>query len=140
MSQSLPTSLAIKDANLVANIACPNANASTYSTAIDLGQPNAHGLNGRVDVLISIPNQANLVDTKTQSWVLEHADVNLNANYAAVSGAPTITITGVSSGAVAVDTPLRLPGPTKQFIRVKATGGANSGTTITETATLQLRF
>jgi len=140
MSQSLPTNRAIKDANLSANCACPNANASTYSAAIDLGQPKAAFVNEKFDVLVSIPNQANLVDTKTQSWVLEHADANVNANFSAVDGAPTVSITGANSGAVAVDTYLRLPGSTKQFIRLKATGGGNSGTTITETATLQLRF
>lgn len=143
MPLTFPTNRQIKDADstLVANIACPNANATTLGAAIDLGQPNAHPLNEKVDIAVVCPAVANLANTKTITFTLEHADVNLNANFAAVTGVGTVVVTATSNpGSAAATTYLRVPGATKRFIRLSATANANAGTTITETATLELRF
>ncbi len=141
MAQTLPTNRAIRDANLATTVAFPNANASTYSAALDLGQPNAAFVNEKFDLLVSVPNLANLVSAIASTLVLEAADVNLNANFATVAGASTITITGKSgNGFDAADYYLRVPGAAKQFLRLKGVGGANSGTTLTESVTVRMLF
>lgn len=141
MAQSLPTNRLQRDANLATTIAFPNANAATYSAAIDLGQPNAAFVNEKFDLLVSVPNLANLVSAKASTLTLESADVNLNANFATVSGASVITITGKSgNGFDAADYYLRVPGAAKQFLRLRGDGGANSGTTLTESVTVRAQF
>jgi len=140
MSQSLPTDRAIRDALLITNIAVPNANAVTLSAAFDLGQPNAFCVNEKLAVVVTLP-ATNIVCAKATTFALESADVNTSANFAAVAGAPVVTITGVTGDVTAASTViLPVPGSAKQFLRLKATGGANSGTALTEIGTFALRF
>ena len=140
MSQSLPTNRLMRDALLTANIAVPNANATTLSAALDLGQPNAFGVNEKINVIVNIP-ATNIVSAKATTFTLESADVNLSANFAAVAGGGLITITGVTGDLTAAsETILAVPGQAKQFLRLKAVGGANSGTTLTEIGTIKLQF
>lgn len=133
------TSRQIGDATLNANIAAPNANATTFSTFIDLGQANAHPINEKVSLLAVIPAIANLANTKTITFSVEDADANANANAAALSTAISFVVTGGASGSAAVTKEIRLPGNARRFVRLKALGGDNAGTTITETATLEAR-
>ena len=100
MAQSLPTNRAIRDAQLTTNIAMPNANAVTLSAAFDLGQPNAFAVNEKFAVVVTIP-ATNIVSAKSTTFVLESADANVSANFAAVAGSPTVTITATYPGASA---------------------------------------
>ncbi len=141
MAQTLPTSRRIQDAQLSTTVAFPNANAATYSAAIDLGQPNAFAVNEKFAMLISVPNLANIVSAKVSTLTLESGDVNLNANFSAVSGASVISITGASgNGFTAADYEIRVPGAAMRFLRLRGDGGGNSGTTLTESVTVSLRF
>lgn len=140
MPQSLPTNRTIQDALLVATVAMPNANASTYSAAIDLGSPNAAFANEKFVLCLAVPN-TNIASATSTTFTLESADVNLNANYAAVTGAGVVTVTGIAGNvSVGADVFVPVPGVAKQFIRIKGLGGANSGTALSETITASLRF
>ena len=140
MSQSLPTDRAIRDANLITNIAMPNANAVTLSAAFDLGQTNAYSVNEKLALVITI-TETNIVCAKATTFTLESADVNTSANFAAVAGGGLVTITGVTGDVSAASTTIMpVPGSAKQFLRIKSTGGANSGTALTEIGTFALRF
>lgn len=127
----------IQDALLKANIAAPNANATTFSTFIDLGAPNAAIVNEIISLVANIPNIANAVNTKTITLTLEDADANANANAASLG--ITATLTAGASGVAATLIEFRVPGGCRQFVRLRADGGANLGTTLTETATLEVR-
>ncbi len=140
MSQTLPNYRLIRDAQLTTTIAMPNANASTYSGALDLGAPQAAFVNEKFTLLVSVPN-TNITSAKVTTLVLESADVNLNANFSTVQGGGQVSITGVAGNvSVGGDFEIRVPGVAKQFIRLSSTGGANSGTTLTETITVRLQF
>jgi hypothetical protein len=130
-------SRSIQDAGLKANIAAPNANATTFSTFIDFGAPNAAIVNERVSLVANIPNIANAANTKTILLTVEDADANANANAASLG--ITATLTAGASGVGAQLVEFRLPGRCRQFVRLRADGGANLGTTLTETATAELR-
>lgn len=127
----------IQDALLKANIAAPNANATTFSTFIDLGAPNAAIVNEIISLVANIPNIANAVNTKTITLTLEDADANANANAASLG--ITATLTAGASGVAAALLEFKVPGSCRQFVRLRADGGANLGTTLTETATLEVR-
>lgn len=140
MAQSLPLNRNIQDANLVTTVAMPNANASTYSAAIDLGSPNAAFVNENCVLHVSVPN-TNIVSALTTTFTLESADVNLNANYSAVTGAGVVSVVGIAGNvSAAADVLVPIPGIAKQFLRIKGVGGANTGTALTETITVSLRF
>ena len=130
---------ATRDAALSANHAMPNANATTFSAFIDLGQANAHPINEVSVLVLNAPAIANLANTIAITFTVEDADANANANAATLSTLGTQTITGGATGSAATELTWKLPGTAKRYIRVKAVGGANAGTTITETATLELR-
>jgi hypothetical protein len=140
MAQSLPTNRAIRDALLTTNIAMPNANAVTLSAAFDLGQPNAFAVNEKISVQFTMA-ATNIASATSTSFVLESADVNTSANFSAVAGGGVITITGVTGNVSAANsTVLAVPGQSKQFLRLKGTGGGNSGTALTEIGTVRLQF
>ena len=140
MSQTLPTYRLIQDGNLSTTILMPNANAATYSGALDLGAPHAAFSQEKFTLLVSVP-ATNIVSAKSTVLVLESADVNVNANFAAVAGGGTVTITGVGGDpSAAFDQEVAVPGAAKQFLRFSSTGAANSGTTLTETITVRLQF
>jgi hypothetical protein len=130
---------AIRDAALSANIALPNANATTYSTFIDLGQTTVDPVNESLDLVANIPACANLANTKVITFTVEDADANAAANAATLALVGTFTVTGGASGSAAVAKNYKLPGICRRFVRLKAVGGADAGTTITETATLEVR-
>jgi len=130
---------AIQDALLSANIALPNANATTFSTFIDLEQVTIDPVNEKLDLVANIPAIANLANTKVITITVEDADANANANAATLALVGTFTITGGASGSAAVARNYKLPGTTRRFVRLKAVGGADAGTTITQTATLEVR-
>lgn len=130
---------AIRDAHLTANIAMPNANATTFSTFIDLEQVTADCINEKIDLAANVPAIANLANTKTITISVEDADANANANAAALSLVGSFTVTGGASGSAAVVKNFKLPPTTRRFVRLKAVGGADAGTTITETATAEVR-
>lgn len=140
MSQSLQTSRLIRDAQLATTIAMPNANAQTLSGAFDLGAPQAAFANEKFSLFVVVPN-TNIVSAKSTTLVLESADVNLNANFSTVQGGGTVTITGIAGNvSAAINQEIRVPGNAKQFIRLSSTGGANSGTALTESITVRLQF
>lgn len=118
----------------------PNANAQTLSGALDLGAPQAAFANEKFSLFVVVPN-TNIVSAKSTTLVLESADVNLNANFSTVQGGGTVTITGIAGNvSAAINQEIRVPGNAKQFIRLSSTGGANSGTALTESITVRLQF
>jgi hypothetical protein len=129
----------IGDASLVANIAMPNANATTFSTFIDLGATTPFPTTERIGLAAVAPAVANLANTKTITISVEDADANANANAAALSLVGSFDITGGASGSAAVTKYFALPPTTRRFVRLKAVGGSAAGTTITETATAEIR-
>ena len=140
MSQTLQTARLIRDAQLATTIAMPNANATTYSGALDLGAPQAAFVNENFSLFVSVPN-TNIVSAKTTTLVLESADVNLNANFSTVQGGGQISILGIAGNvSAAINQEIRVPGNAKQFIRLSSTGGANTGTALTESITVRLQF
>jgi hypothetical protein len=140
MSQTLQTRRLIRDASLTTTIAMPNANAATYSGALDLGAPQAAFVNEKFSLFVAVPN-TNIVSAKSTTLVLESADVNLNANFSTVQGGGTITITGIAGNvSAAINQEIRVPGNAQRFIRLSSTGGANSGTALTESITVRLQF
>jgi hypothetical protein len=128
-----------RDAELTANHAMPNANATTFSAFIDLGQANAHPINETSVLCANVPAIPNLANTVAITFTVEDADANANANAATLSTLGTQTVTGGTSGGAATELNWKLPGTARRFIRIKAVGGANAGTTITQTATAELR-
>jgi hypothetical protein len=139
MPLTLPTARRIRDAALSANIAAPNANATTFSTFIDLGQTTAFPINEVIDLVANVPAIANLANTIAITISVEDADANANANAAALSAVGSQTATGGTSGSAAVERAFKLPGSTRRYVRLKMVGGANAGTTMTETATAEIR-
>lgn len=129
----------IRDALLVANIALPNANATTFSTFIDLGATLPHPTTEVINLAAVVPAVANLANTKTITISVEDADANANANAAALSLVGSFDVTGGASGSAAVTKYFALPSVTRRYVRLKAVGAANAGTTITETATAEIR-
>lgn len=129
----------IRDALLTANIAAPNANATTYSTFIDLGVANSFPTTASISLVANVPAIANLANTKVITISVEDADANANANAAALALVGSGTITGGASGSAAAEIAFALPGNVRRFVRLKAVGGSAAGTTITETATAEIR-
>lgn len=129
----------IRDALLSADIALPNANATTFSTFIDLGQTTADVVHEAIDLVANIPAIANLANTKVITITVEDADANANANAAALSLVGSKVLTGGASGVAASVTHFKLPPTTRRFVRLKAVGGADAGTTITESGTAEIR-
>jgi hypothetical protein len=136
---AFPDARKIRDLSLVANIAMPNANATTYSTFIDLGAVTPFPATEKIALAAVIPAVANLANTKTITISVEDADANANANAAALSLAGSFDITGGASGSDAVTKYISLPGVTRRFVRLKAVGGSAAGTTITESGTAEIR-
>lgn len=126
----------IRDAGLQANLVLPNANATTLSGVIDLGTDRPFPTTENFVLGVIIPAVANLANTKTQTFTVEDADANANANFAALSISGTIT--GGASGAAATTLRFSLPGTVRRYVRISALGGSASGTTITETASVEI--
>lgn len=134
------TARSLRIDDFIANIAMPNANATTFSAFFDLGQTTAHSINERISLVANIPAIANLANTKVITITVDDADANANANAAALSLVGSKVITGGASGAAAVEAAFALPGTCRRFVRLKAVGGADAGTTITEIATAEVRI
>lgn len=128
----------IRDADLQANLAAPNANATTLSGVIDLGTDRPFPTTERIVLAAIFPAVANLANTKTITLTVEDADANANANFAALTLVGSATITGGASGSAAVTHRFYLPGTVRRYVRVNALGGSAAGTTITETATVNI--
>ena len=126
----------IRDVGLQANLVAPNANATTLSGVIDLGTDRFFPTNERAVLAVVAPAIANLANTKTITCTVEDADANLNANFAALSISGTIT--GGASGSAATILRFNLPGTVRRYVRISALGGSAAGTTITETATVEV--
>lgn len=127
----------IQDEVLKANLVLPNANATTYSGAIDLGTPTLSITNESISLIANIPNIPNVPNAAVQTYTVEHADANANANFSSLG--ITLTVTGGATGVLAQLLEAKLPGHTKQFVRLKALGGSGAGTTIAETAKVEIR-
>ncbi len=105
-----------------------------------MGQTTAGIVNESLAIIVSVPNLANIVSAISSTLTLEHADVNLNANFATLTVPEAVTVTGKSgNGYDAATFEIRVPGSCKQFIRLKGLGGGNSGTTLTESVTMTVR-
>jgi hypothetical protein len=126
----------IRDAGLQANLVAPNANATTLSGVIDLGATNPFPTTEHVVLAVIAPAIANLANTKTITFTVEDADANANANFAALSISGTIT--GGASGSAATTLRFSLPGTVRRYVRISALGGSAAGTTITETARVEV--
>jgi hypothetical protein len=126
----------IGDDLLKANLVAPNANATTLSGVIDLEATNPYPTTERMVLAVVAPAIANLANTKTITLTVEDADANANANFAALS--LSATVTGGASGSAAVTHRFSLPGTVRRYVRISALGGADAGTTITETAVVRV--
>lgn len=126
----------IRDAGLQANLVAPNANATTLSGVIDLGTDRPFPTTERIVLAVIAPAIANLANTKTITFTVEDADANANANFAALSISGTIT--GGASGSAATTLRFSLPGTVRRYVRISALGGSAAGTTITETASVEV--
>jgi hypothetical protein len=129
----------IGDALLVANIAMPNANATTFSSFIDLGATTPWPTTEGFLLAAVIPAVANLANTKVITLTVEDADANANANAAAVSLVGSKVLTGGATGVASSTTYFSLPITVRRYVRIKAVGGADAGTTITESGTAEIR-
>lgn len=123
----MSTNRTITDALLAKSQALPAANANNSTASIDLEQVNAFPVNEKVDLEISVPATAALVETKDITFTVE--DSADNSSFAAVPALATFVVTGGASGGAASARVVKLPGSTRRYVRVNAaveTGGGNN--------------
>jgi hypothetical protein len=116
------------DQSLVKSIALPAAAAANNTASVNLGSKTLGPVADFVELEIFIGATAALVDTKTITLtVKDSAD---DSSFAAVPSLATLVQTGAGgAGAAAATRRVRLPGSTRQFLRVDAAvesgGGSN---------------
>lgn len=123
-----------KDVELRKKVALPAAEASASTPSIDIGQVTAYPINRHFEARVTLPELANLADTKTAVVTLE--DSADNSSFAAISGVGTLTITGAGGAGAAGDSlDVILPDSTRQYVRatvaVDAAGGDNTADELT---------
>lgn len=97
----------------------PTTAGTTYSTALDTKATDGVGnLTGRVQIFVDNNTVTGLSDGKNITLTLEHSDDN--SSFAAVTGVPTIVITGAGgAGGAAADTYREWLPSFKRYIRFK---------------------
>lgn len=131
------------DSSVKKTKALPNGADTIYSDAINLGHQSSNPPRGEVhgdfEVKISAPvlTTAELPDTKTMKYTVEHSDDGTNF----VDLLPDVLIqTGAGgAGAAAASDYVRLPSMSKQHIRLQATNDG-TGDASGKSATFQLVF
>lgn len=134
MSLENRRSLGDTDLSVTANVGA--ANVSSNSAVIDLKQAYAASENYAVE--ISSPALPNLASAQTLTYTLQES-AEESANFAAVAGLGTYTVTGVNSdGAAASTFQWKLPPATKRYLRASSNG--NAATSTAAQWTLSLKF
>lgn len=121
------------DQNFAVKTTGPDGSAETeYSTALDFGGASAGlgkgPLTGKLRLLLRLSANANLSDTKTITFTLQHsAD---NSSFTDIAN-PTLSVVQTGAGGVGVaasDNYFDPPPNLKRYVRVKAVTAASPGT------------
>jgi hypothetical protein len=123
----------MKDLTLTVTKVLPAANANNDSSSLDLGAATDAVLQN-IEVKISVPALANLVEAKTLTISLQ--DSADNSSFAAIEELATLIVTGGGgNGAAATSQVYRLPSTCKRYIRFNSAvmngGGDNTASSIT---------
>lgn len=131
----------LQDANLVKTKALPAAAAANYSDSIDLGQTTLGPAADHIEVEISIPATASLVDDKTITLTLK--DSADDSTFTAIPSIATLVQTGAGgAGASATSRRFKLPPSCRRYIRLDAavlTGGGDNTAVSTTLKVLALQ-
>jgi hypothetical protein len=135
---SLINTPGIRDINLEASVALPAAGATATSPSIDLGTTTP-GSAPRAFLGFYVPAATALANTKNLVFTVQ--DSADNSSFAALVGAPVITITGPASGgspAYTQDPQAKLPRNTRRYLRFTVTADSASGNVTGVTARLSV--
>jgi len=124
-----------RDSSLKVTKALPAAAANNTSDAIDLSAVSPGAAADVIEVEISVPALANLVEAKTVTCTLQHSD-SASSGFAAISELATLVVTGgTGNGAAAASRTVRLPSSVKRYIAVNSAvltaGGDNTASSVT---------
>lgn len=115
----------IQDAELNNSVALPAAGASASAASHNLGGANDPIVEA-IDFEISVPATPDLVDAETLTFTVE--DSADDSSFAAIEELATFVVTGDGgNGADATSRKVKLPGSTKQYVRVSAAVSASAG-------------
>lgn len=129
----MSTNRTITDALLAKSQALPAADANNSTASIDLKQKNAFPVNEEIDLRVSVPATAALVDTKTITFKVQDSADNITFND--IVSLASLVVTAGASGGAATSRIYKLPGATRRYVRVNAAvedgGGDNTAVSYT---------
>lgn len=134
----MPAPRSIKDADLSYTANFGNVNFTTNGNTIDLGQVLPYPVLENVNAQIVTTAGTNAANNKNINIVVQHSDVDLNANFTNIAELAPLTILEVSGGYAATTRNIALPPGTKRYVRIKTTGEANGGNANDGTVTFRL--
>lgn len=126
---------------MTANAVLLPVNNSTVNTnALDLGQISAFPVSEIIQATIVTTVAGNAANNRNVTFMLQHSDTNVSANFTNVAGAGPFYIPEVAAGYAATTLDIAIQPGTKRFIRAQIKtenlgGNPNSGT-----ATFRLQF
>lgn len=137
MANTPPNVRGLKDTNLTANIALPNAANVVNTGQLDLGaQPYPVTEAFTVKVETSASTAAN---SKNINVVLQSSNDN-GANFTNIAEFAVLVVAGDASAHAASSRTYKLQPNQKRYIRAQATGEANGGDASDGTLTISLLF
>jgi hypothetical protein len=128
---------ALKDAQLIRQIALPAAGATASTDPINLTQAPPH--ESHFEVEIALPALPSLADTKKAIVTLEHSEDG--NTFAPIPALATLEVTGAGgAGAAAATRRVYLPSDVRQYLRAKVAVDAAGGNNTAKSLTLALVF
>ena len=128
----------ISDINMERTKALPAAGAAAVSDSVDLYADEVGPVGANLEVHLELPALASLVDDKTCTITFQ--DSADDSTFAAVAGAPTLTLTGAGgAGAAADKVRFYLPPATRQYVRFSVAVAASGGDNTAASATMKFR-
>lgn len=130
----------IQDAELSKTTSYGNVNFTANGNSIDLRAVTPYPVLDRVIGRITTTAGTNAANNKNINIVVQHSDVDLNANFSNIAELAPLVIQEVSTGYAATERDFAFPPSTKRYVRIRIAGEANGGNANDGTATLKLLF
>lgn len=130
----------LKDANLTATAALPNAANQVNTNVLDLGMATPYAIIEHVQLLV-VSTAGNGANSKNISFAIHESSDNGNwANIAGLATPIGLATDNAGGGYPAASFRLSLPPSTKRYLRASATGEANGGNASNGSFTVSVVF
>lgn len=127
----------LKDANLSASTALPNAGNTVTTNGIDLGSATPYPVTEAFTAKITTTAATGANSKNITCFFQDSAD---NSTFANIAGTGTKVIAEANSAYAASSLEISLPPGTRRYVRASATGEANGGNAADGTLTIDLLF